>query len=432
MSVAMKPGWQPLLEDICCSQAREIIGSLARELRDWTADPMEVRHPGWKACVASGEAGLALFFAYLALTKLDENASSIAVGFLGKAMDRVADEAMNASLYCGFTGVAWTIAHLQKQLLATAGDATGAIDDALQGFLAQSPWHGDFDLINGLVGIGVYALERLPDPVGVRLLERIVDCLEELSTMVATGRTWWTEPSWLPEKTREEHPQGYNNLGLAHGTPGIIGLLGAACAAGVQTAKARALLADAIPCLLAQECQEAGWVGFPSWTGPGPKSGRSRLAWCYGDLGIAVVLLSAARAVGDSAWEEKALAIARRAANCPLERSGVQDACVCHGATGAGHLFNRLHQATADTLFAQAARCWFQRAVQMRVPQRGIAGYAALWGRDEQDREEWKAEAGFLMGAAGIGLALLAAITPVEPSWDRLLLIDLPPGKRPS
>jgi hypothetical protein len=31
-----------------------------------------------------------------------------------------------------------------------------------------------------------------------------------------------------------------------------------------------------------------------------------------------------------------------------------------------------------------------------------------------------------LTGAAGIGLALLAATTTVEPTWDRILLLDLP------
>lgn len=33
---------------------------------------------------------------------------------------------------------------------------------------------------------------------------------------------------------------------------------------------------------------------------------------------------------------------------------------------------------------------------------------------------------GFLTGAAGIGLALLGAVSPVEPSWDRLLLCSVP------
>ena len=30
------------------------------------------------------------------------------------------------------------------------------------------------------------------------------------------------------------------------------------------------------------------------------------------------------------------------------------------------------------------------------------------------------------LGAAGIGLTLLAATTTVEPEWDRMMLVDLP------
>jgi hypothetical protein len=46
---------------------------------------------------------------------------------------------------------------------------------------------------------------------------------------------------------------------------------------------------------------------------------------------------------------------------------------------------------------------------------------------DENDIERWWDDPGILIGAAGIALALLSAATPLEPSWDRLLLVDIPP-----
>ncbi len=45
--------------------------------------------------------------------------------------------------------------------------------------------------------------------------------------------------------------------------------------------------------------------------------------------------------------------------------------------------------------------------------------------------EEWTDLPGLLAGASGIALALLAATSPVEPAWDRLLLMSLPPGASP-
>ena len=38
-----------------------------------------------------------------------------------------------------------------------------------------------------------------------------------------------------------------------------------------------------------------------------------------------------------------------------------------------------------------------------------------------------RADSSFLTGAAGIALALLAAITPLEPDWDRRLLVAVAP-----
>jgi hypothetical protein len=37
------------------------------------------------------------------------------------------------------------------------------------------------------------------------------------------------------------------------------------------------------------------------------------------------------------------------------------------------------------------------------------------------------ADKGLLTGAAGVALALLAATTALEPDWDRVLLVAIPP-----
>jgi hypothetical protein len=109
----------------------------------------------------------------------------------------------------------------------------------------------------------------------------------------------------------------------------------------------------------------------------------------------------------------------------------VVDAGLCHGAAGLGHLFNRLFQATGDSCLAEAARFWLARTLQMRRPGRGVGGYEA-WQLDDDGKVTWIADPGLLAGAAGIALALLAATTPVEPAWDRVLLVSVPPQPRAS
>ena len=69
------------------------------------------------------------------------------------------------------------------------------------------------------------------------------------------------------------------------------------------------------------------------------------------------------------------------------------------------------------TLGLAAAACtWYRETLARRHPGTGAGGYPA---------ESRSADQSLLIGATGIALGLLAAVSPVEPRWDRALLIDL-------
>src|SRR5207247_4655901 len=89
-------------------------------------------------------------------------------------------------------------------------------------------------------------------PVAAGMLERVVDRLAELAVREGEEITWFTPAKRLPEWQRAICPGGYFNVGLAHGVPGVIALLGGACAAGVAVDRARPLLDGAVTWLLNQ------------------------------------------------------------------------------------------------------------------------------------------------------------------------------------
>jgi lantibiotic modifying enzyme len=377
--------------------------------------------------LSDGTAGLAVLCAYLSRAGLDDDEN--AAQFLAHAVNSVSAQQIGPSLYGGFTGIAWAAAHLQEQLLDPEDDPNEAIDEALKTYLDQSPWQDDYDLIVGLVGIGVYAIERLPHASAVECLERVVDRLDEIAERNVNGVTWLTRPDLLPEWQRALCPDGYYNLGLAHGVPGVIALLGQICAAGVALQKARPLLDDAVAWLLRQRSIGATQSSFSSWTAPGMEREDCRLAWCYGDAGVAAALLVAARCVNEGEWEREALALARRAAERKPDSAGVKDAGLCHGSAGLGHIFNRLFQATGEESFRKAARYWLSRTLELRRPAQGIAGFSAYRAATEGQEEQWEDRVGILEGAAGIALVLLAATTEIEPAWDRMLLVSFRGGE---
>jgi len=73
-------------------------------------------------------------------------------------------------------------------------------------------------------------------------------------------------------------------------------------------------------------------------------------------------------------------------------------------------------------VLAQAARRWIDETLALRRGE-GIGGFLS-WAPNEEKEIGWREEPGFLTGAAGIGLALLAAATAVEPEWDRVLQVS--------
>jgi len=428
--------WRPLLEGDLAAQAWETVGAIAEALESWRPDdePDDGRLDRG-ASVGGGMAGQALFHGYLFKADAAERQAARTEQLLDEAIEALATSPMRANLYAGFTGVAWTVEHLGRLLgdeeepeagEAEDEDMNEEIDEALFTALGRSSWAGDYDLISGLVGFGVYALERFPRPSAVRCLEAIVDRLDETAETNGQEVTWFTPPEMLPSTQRESSPLGHYNLGVAHGVPGVIALLADACRLGIRQERARPLLEGAVRWVVPQQLAVPRGACFPSWISPGIEPRPSRLAWCYGDPGIAATLLYAARATGTEEWESAALAIATHAARALPEDTGIRDAGLCHGAFGLAHLYNRIYQAAGDELFADAARLWYRLGLEMRRAEGGIAGFQS-WLPGPDSQLGWASDPGFLTGAAGVGLALLAAVTPVEPDWDRLLLVGIPP-----
>ena len=436
-SIAPKssPGsWTPILDGEEGAQAREVIRAITQALQP--LQPTLLPEKTTAGSLAGGSAGLAVFYAGLAGSGLVDDAEESAVDFLNQAVEAVAAARSTPALYSGFTGAAWAMAHLDGRIFDADGDdPNNAVDKALRELLRRSPWRGDYDLVSGLVGFGIYALER-PRPVAIECLSLVIDRLDEMAVRTPGGVAWFTAPEQLSAPQRNDSSQGHYDLGLAHGVAGVIALLGQVCASADERLhsvrrKARMLLDGAVAWLLAQEPKDRT-QSFPYWVGPGVSPRPARLAWCYGDLGIAVALLQAARGAQQTAWEQEALRIARRAARRRAEESGVVDCGLCHGAAGVGHLFSRLFQATGDETLRDAARIWFARALAMRQVPSEIAGFPA-WTRDPErpDDMRWGAEPGLLEGVAGVALALLAATTDVEPEWDRMMLVSISGGQKP-
>jgi lantibiotic modifying enzyme len=417
--------WMPLLEQdraqAALASIREIATALEANLKD-------SKDAAAKPELGEGAAGIAVFFAYLHAAGLFTGARELALQYLDISAEALASQPMGPSLYAGLTGIAWAVQHVNDLLAGSSEDLCSEIDLALELYLSRSPWREEYDLISGLVGVGVYCLERAGSPVATRCLNLIVERLSELAEPSGDGLRWFTSPSLLPQQQLEQYPQGYYNLGLAHGVPGIIGLLGRIQVSGIAQKKAEAarILEGAVQWLLGQQLSDNAISSFASVVAPDQPPEGSRLAWCYGDAGLAAALLLAARSTGNKGWEQRALAIARRAAAREPQSCRIVDCCFCHGSAGLAHIFNRFYQATHDEVFSQTARYWIERTLQFRKPGTGAAGYS-VWSSRDGGEPQFQGRLGIIEGIAGVGLALLTAVTGIEPCWDCVFMVNIPP-----
>jgi lantibiotic modifying enzyme len=367
-----------------------------------------------------GAPGIALFHFYLGRATGDESLVERGMDLISRASDTVEKGFDYPTFAGGLAGLGWSITHLSRQGFLEAdvaeilADLTGPLRQSMMEFMRR----GEYDYLHGALGIVLYFLERndLPETPTI-----VFDLVEELARQAQTdaqgGLKW---ESVLDSETKK---RGFN-LSLSHGQASIIEILGRLVAAGYGGEQARPLLNGAVTYLLHHELPDniRGTSIFSSRVVPGEPLSGCRLGWCYGDMGAGQALLRTGLRLGVKSWQEKGLDVLRHSmARRDPSEAAIKDAGLCHGSAGIAHIYNRLWQETGDAAFFETARFWYDFTLKLATFNDGLAGYKA-WRTPKYGG--WANEAGLLEGVAGIGLALISALYPLEPAWDRCLLLS--------
>lgn len=385
--------WKRILVGSMEKMGWEIFRSICNQLSSVTAPAGDLAL-FWSA-VASAEADSRAF------EMVDSLASAFAAeierGLLGAYRVRQ----RGIELFGGFTGAAWIANDIYE-----SHELTAAVDDRLLGLLAAHHWDLDFDLVNGLVGMGVYFLSR--GELGLKGLTHVAAHLCRLATIDHEGAKWYKSSNLMPPLHVSFGLEGYHNCGLAHGSAGVVALLGRLESTSIWNAELGQLRDAAVMWLAAQYESD---IGFPPWV---PKDGRRKdlnSSWCSGDAGITSALFYTECSYPDtlpglSQMIERWMELPSRVVNVPG---------FCHGAAGTAHVANRIFQVTGSEKHLEASRRWLQTVM-------------SFWHGDAVVLNLGPEESRFdlLNGLVGIGLVLLSALTDQTPQWDRLVLCDLP------
>jgi hypothetical protein len=403
------------------SVLRSVRDALALPQAEWFPDGLvqpETQRAALQTGLDHGYAGLALF--WCAMAAVDERAERIANDYITCAIAALESVQNNASLYEGFTGVAYAVEVLRSRFpswFSDEEDVNAAVDSALIAYLEELPAAAALDLTMGLTGIGMYFVRRLPRPAGRKGLELVARTLADRALRSAEGAYWQADTFTLARR------RGFvADIGIAHGVPGLIGLLLHATRFGIPCAADT--MESAVGWLLAQRRLDALSM-FPYMWGEQPAFAE-RQGWCYGDLSIAIVLLRCGEECGVPAWTSAGLDAARRAAAAVSVTRLSADAGFCHGTSGVAHMFNRLFHFTRDGMFKDAALRWMAATFARWHPDdTGVGGFKCIL-KIASSGFDWFRNPGVLTGTAGIGLTLQSALDDEPPLWDEIFLIDLP------
>ena len=426
--------WRPVATADLASSAWEAIEGIERSLMPEGHPRFGVRSPSAtvtrlttqlaadserceETTLIDGMTGAALFFAELAKVSGRSEHRVAAEQYLDTATEAVGRYPMPPSLFHGFLGPAWC-----RSLTGVDEGELYDIDQMLTELLTDNPWHGEVDLMRGLAGFGVYAATRSHQASAAALVDAVVATLDRLSEASDGSARWRTGPEMLPSVVRQARPQGQYSFGLAHGHAGILMLISKVTDDLQRAQRVRPLLRGCLRWLEINRTPSELSM-YPSVvdiaTG---ETIVARNAWCNGDLGVALAQLSAGSVLQDAEVVRSAIETGLHAAIRPAETCGIVDASLCHGSSGVSHMFNRLFQATGRPEFRHGALYWLEHTLSLRRVGYGVGGFAYADFNPATRTRTYIGLCGFLNGAAGIGLSLLAALGNEEPSWDDVLL----------
>lgn len=369
-----------------------------------------------------GYTGCALFYAYYYNLTGKKKYLKKVHRILLQSIEELAATPLPFSHCNGISGIAWCIQHLIRSGFADADGITDIFEevDALLGnAMREELDHQRYDFLHEGLGIALYFLEKGDIETNGTYLTETVKQLERSAITLHGGI------AWMDHVTPQKNNRRSFNLGLAHGVPAITAILGMIYHQGIERDRAGRLIEGAINRILsARNIPEQEITSlYPVLVDDDNRAltgKQSRLGWCYGDLGIAMLLLNMSNWLQNDTYKEQALQILHHTLQFRDSRNGsVYDACLCHGSAGISHIYRRAYILTDERCLLEGSEKWLVHTLQMNSWKDGAAGFK-FYGKGSYQNSY-----GLLEGITGIGLSLIAALdTERTPAWDRSLLLS--------
>jgi lantibiotic modifying enzyme len=375
-----------------------------------------LRHEFCNSGLLGGKPGMTLLFAYLHKLFPEKNYSSTLFDWLGDLSYSMANEELSHHL-TGVAGTGFVFQHLRNMNVLDAADDLNLseLDEFISDGIDLDAKTNSWDPLHGMVGCGIYFLERNKETGEKKFLKKIVAHLENMRTQLDKYHIWITPG-------HEPYSDNNYNFGMAHGMPGILSFLAQVHERGISQQNIGQMISTCIPFLLNHERVSDPVYSFPSAVDvslSADEMENSRLAWCYGDLCISNMLIHCGRCLKNKNWKQKGIDIALKTTRRSFHESGCMDAPFCHGSTGIAHQYLRLYHLTKNPVFRDTATRWIETTQnEFYKKDQGAGGYFFRSYDEKKNSFELNANYSLLEGSAGIALVFLSFLYDIQPDWD--------------
>ncbi|WP_228410059.1 lanthionine synthetase LanC family protein [Chryseobacterium viscerum] len=331
----------------------------------------------------------------------------------------MASEASYSSFATGSLAIIYFMRLLHNANIITDEDIEDIEEDSIEFFLellSAAADRKEYDLFTGLIGLGIYFLEIKKFDAAAKIVSYIDHLKHERNQSFF----------WIDHIVKEDN---IIDLGLAHGQPSIISFLAECYHKGCEKETCAKLIRGSVNFLkeLYQENKDSQFI-FPSKLNiaTGEKQLSERLAWCYGDLGVAISIWKAYTVLQDEDLKTMCLAIILNLSKVKADKSGVFysqknkciDTGICHGTSGISHIFNKFYRIFQNPELKEAHDYWMSLTLQQ-------LDKGAKFPYDLKN-DEWVEHTGLLEGISGVGMVLLDYQYPDKArDWDKIYLMNI-------
>lgn len=377
--------------------------------------------------ILAGASGLSLFQFYYSRYTGDDKHSELGLEILEFCIDKINSGSLYPSFCSGIAGFGWTLNHLaEEKFIENDNDHLLEILDTLMyRQMMFDMKQGHYDFLHGAIGYAFYFLSRFKNVTSegdkkkyTKILHDFLDLLEEHSIKEEDNTVKWEFYS-STKRTKEKNTF---NLGLSHGMSSIISFLAKLYQHEQFKTRTEELLLGGTQYILKSKNENENLLSvFPNSVSVNKTNLNSRLAWCYGDLGIGTAMWNVSRVLKDDDLGNFSLNVLKQtAARRTIETTRVVDPGICHGSFGNALMYSRIYKNSKDTDFKEAAEFWINDGINRATFKDGYANFKQF----NPVNDEWYNTCSLLEGIAGIGLSIIDHLTDMDSSWDECLMIS--------